>query len=67
MTTPSTNTPRLDHLFSSSAARLDRWRELNAKAQTWAAGPRGNGRAAVDAALADVARSKTFLPTPDCN
>jgi len=29
--------PRLDHFFSSSAARLDRWRELNAKRQTWAA------------------------------
>ncbi|AOB33659.1 decarboxylase [Bordetella sp. H567] len=32
---------QLDHLFANSAARADRWRDLNAKAQTWAAQARG--------------------------
>ncbi len=33
MTSPTSGTTHLDHFFSSSAARLDRWRELNARAQ----------------------------------
>src|SRR5512147_872917 len=37
MTTPTPTGTHLDHFFSASAARLDRWRELNAKAQAWAA------------------------------
>ena len=37
MATTSTAAQSLDHFFSSSAARVDRWRELNAKAQAWAA------------------------------
>jgi arginine decarboxylase len=44
----------LDNFFATSAARLDRWRELNARAQVWAAEARGGnprgGRAAVEAA-----------------
>ena len=55
-------------LFSSSAARLDRWRELNAKAQTWAAearsGKRGGGRAATEAALAEVRALEDFFAFP---
>ncbi len=58
MATASSGASNLDHFFSSSAARLDRWRTLNAKAQAWAADARGGrpggGRAAVEAALAEV-------------
>ena len=58
----------MDHFFSSSAARLDRWRELNAKAQTWAAearsGKRGGGRAATEAALAEVRALEDFFAFP---
>jgi arginine decarboxylase len=49
MTTTSTATKNVDHFFSSSAARMDRWRELNAKAQAWAADARGNKSIAADA------------------
>ena len=63
-----TNTPRLDNFFATSAARLDRWRELNAKAQVWAAEARsGNsrgGRAAVEAALAEVRPLEDFFAYP---
>jgi arginine decarboxylase len=60
--------PHLDHFFSSSAARLDRWRELNAAAQTWAAEARGrgtrSGRAAVEAALTEVRPLEDFFAYP---
>ena len=64
----TTTAQNLDHFFSSSAARLDRWRELNAKAQTWAAearsGKRGGGRAATEAALAEVRALEDFFAFP---
>src|SRR3954468_4755515 len=64
----SDKTPRLDHFFSASAARLDQWRELNAQAQTWAAETRSNkpagGRAAVEAALAVVTSMEDFFAYP---
>jgi arginine decarboxylase len=55
---------QLDHFFSTSAARMDRWRELNAKAQTWAAAPQGDGRAAVEAALVGVIAIEDFFAYP---
>ena len=55
---------QLDHFFSTSAARMDRWRELNAQAQTWAAAPQGDGRAAVEAALAAVRDIEDFFAYP---
>ena len=68
MASATTSTPPLDHFFSHSAVRLDRWRELNARAQAWAAGARsgkpGNGRAAVEAALADVHALEGFFAYP---
>ena len=68
MATTSTTAQNLDHFFSSSAARLDRWRELNAKAQAWAAearsGKRGGGRAATEAALAEVRALEDFFAFP---
>ena len=64
----TTTAQNLDHFFSSSAARLDRWRELNAKAQAWAAearsGKRGGGRAATEAALAEVRALEDFFAFP---
>ncbi|OWT75536.1 MULTISPECIES: decarboxylase [unclassified Achromobacter] len=44
MNTESAGDQHLDHLFSNSAARMDRWRDLNAKAQAWAAETRSGGR-----------------------
>src|SRR5215203_3581683 len=68
MATTSTTGQNLDHFFSSSAARLDRWRELNAKAQGWAAearsGKRGGGRAATEQALTDVRALEDFFAFP---
>src|SRR6266850_2497882 len=65
---PGREASRLDHFFSSSAARLDRWRELNAKAQTWAAearsGKPGAGRSAVEAALAQLRALEDFFAYP---
>jgi len=59
---------QVDHLFSSSAARLDRWRELNSKAQTWAAGTRAGkgreGRSTVESALAEVRALESFFAYP---
>jgi len=58
MATSTHTAANVDNFFASSAARFDRWRDLNAKAQTWAAGARGanarSGRAAVETALAQV-------------
>ena len=68
MATTSPTAQSVDHFFSSTAARLDRWRELNAKAQTWAAearsGKRGGGRAATEAALAEVRALEDFFAFP---
>src|SRR6187549_2670224 len=68
MATTSPGVQNLDHFFSSSAARLDRWRELNAKAQAWAADARSGksrgGRSAVEAALADVRGLEDFFAFP---
>src|SRR5689334_14864846 len=68
MATAPTSAPTLDHFFSSSAARLDRWRALNAKAQAWAADSRGgrsaSGRAAVEAALGEVRPLEDFFAFP---
>ena len=68
MATTSPAAQNVDHFFSSSAARLDRWRELNAKAQAWAADARsgkpGGGRAAVEAALAEVRALEDFFAYP---
>ena len=67
MTTETPSVTHLDHFFSTSAARLDRWRELNAKAQAWAAdahsGKRG-ARAAVEAALAELRALEDFFAFP---
>jgi arginine decarboxylase len=68
MASSTSNLTKVDNFFSSSAARFDRWRELNAKAQTWAAAARSGsarpGRAAVEAALADVRPLEDFFAYP---
>src|SRR5215213_2718554 len=64
MTTQKTSAEPLDHFFSASAARMDRWRELNAKAQAWGAAPQGDGRASVEEALANVRAMEDFFAYP---
>lgn len=60
--------PHLDNFFMTSSIRLDRWRELNASAQTWAANTRagklGKGRAEVDAALEELRPLEDFFAFP---
>jgi arginine decarboxylase len=62
------STAHLDNFFATSSARLDRWRELNARAQVWAAEARGGnprgGRAAVEAALSEVRPLEDFFAYP---
>ncbi len=64
----TTNQLPLDHLFSTSAARNDRWRELNAAAQTWAAdfsaATKKKGREAVESALAMVRPLEDYFAYP---
>jgi arginine/lysine/ornithine decarboxylase len=68
MATQTPGATHLDHFFSTTAARLDRWRELNAKAQTWAAeaerGKQRDGRAAVEAGLVDLNALEDFFAYP---
>ena len=68
MTNQTPSVTHLDNFFSTSAARLDRWRELNAKAQTWAAeaqsGKSRDGRAAVEAALVELHALEDFFAYP---
>jgi arginine decarboxylase len=68
MTTETRTVAHLDHFFSTSAARLDRWRELNAKAQAWAAdaqsGKARGGRAAVESALVELHALEDFFAYP---
>jgi arginine decarboxylase len=58
----------LENFFMTSALRLDRWRELNASAQTWAAQAHGgdlcSGRAAVEADLKEVLPLEDFFAYP---
>mgnify|MGYP003501957185 CR=1 FL=1 len=63
MASEKKQSPRLDYLLAASSARMDRWRELNARALAWAAGARGE-RAAVEAALAEVLPLEDFFAYP---
>ncbi|MGE6916482.1 decarboxylase [Achromobacter kerstersii] len=67
--TRHTNPPQhLDHLFSNSAARSDRWRDMNAKAQAWAAeerlGKRHSQGAPVQEALAELRALESYFAYP---
>ena len=68
MKSKSTSSQSVDHFFSSSAARLDRWRELNALAQAWAAnarsGKNATGRAEVEAALMELRPLEDYFAFP---
>jgi len=63
MTSESQQTPRLDHLLSTSSARFDLWRELNAITEAWAAGANGE-HAAVKAAMARLVAMEDFFAFP---
>jgi arginine decarboxylase len=67
MSDEHTSGEQLDHLFSNSAARMDRWRDLNARAQAWVATMRdsaGQGRASVQEALAAVRPMEAYFAYP---
>ena len=68
MTAHTKKAAHLDNFFMTSSMRLDRWRELNASAQTWAAEARNGkphkGRAEVDAALEEVRPLEDFFAYP---
>ena len=68
MTSDTNDHRQLDHLLSNSAARLDRWRDLNAKAQAWAAEVRcartGAGAGPVQEALADLRPMESYFAYP---
>lgn len=68
MSSQGKNKPHLDNFFMTSSIRSDRWRDLNAKAQTWAAEARGpkahSDRAAVEAALEEVRPLEDFFAYP---
>ncbi|HUG56665.1 MAG TPA: decarboxylase [Candidimonas sp.] len=68
MTSEANGSQHLDHLFSNSAARLDWWRDLNAKAQIWAAEARsGKSRLAgapVKEALAALLPIESYFAFP---
>lgn len=68
MATETYEGQNLDHLFSISAARLDRWRELNAKAQTWAAemrsGKGAGGAGPVQEALNALRPMESYFAYP---
>ncbi|CAB3629948.1 aminotransferase class I/II-fold pyridoxal phosphate-dependent enzyme [Achromobacter marplatensis] len=62
------NGSHLDHLFSNSAARLDRWRDLNAQAKRWAAQARAGksqgGAVPVQEALAGLRAMEAYFAYP---
>src|SRR3989454_1139431 len=55
---------RIDRLFSTGEARLDRWYKLVFAAQAWAAKHDEGGRTAVEAAFADLRPAESFFGYP---
>lgn len=68
MTNDMNSNRQLDHLFSNSAARLDQWRDMNAKAQAWAAearsGKSARGAESLLKALAALRPMETYFAFP---
>ncbi len=68
MTSEANGSQHLDHLFSNSAARLDWWRDLNAKAQAWSAvarsGESGLAGTQVKEALARLRPLESYFAYP---
>src|SRR5438876_231682 len=55
---------RIDRLFSTGEARLDRWYKLTFAAQAWAAKHDEGGRTAVEAAFAELRPAESFFGYP---
>src|SRR5438034_1716747 len=55
---------RIDRLFSTGEARLDRWYKLVFAAQAWAAKHDEGGRTAVEAAFAELRPAESFFGYP---
>jgi arginine decarboxylase len=64
MSVVSRDPERVDRLFSTGEARLDRWYALSRAADAWAAKPTKSGRATVEAALAELKPSESFFGYP---
>src|SRR5438128_1182433 len=55
---------RIDRLFSTGEARLDRWYKLTFATQAWAAKHDEGGRTAVEAAFAELRPAESFFGYP---
>ena len=55
---------RIDRLFSTAEARLERWYALVSVAQAWAVKPDRAARAAVEVALAELRPAESFFAYP---
>src|SRR5262245_15216555 len=64
MSAKSQDPERIDRLFSTGEARLDRWYALALAAQAWAAKPTTAGRAAAEAALGALRAAESFFGYP---
>jgi len=58
------NPERIDRLFSTAEARLERWYKLVSAAQAWGVKPDKAGRAAVETALAELRPAESFFGYP---
>ena len=55
---------RIDRLFSTGEARLDRWYKLTFATQAWAAKHDEGGRTAVETAFAELRPAESFFGYP---
>jgi arginine decarboxylase len=64
MKTGASSPARVDRLFSTGEARLDRWYQLTLAAQGWAARKDKGGRGATEAAYAELRAAESFFGYP---
>src|SRR5881397_2591865 len=64
MTSVAPNAERIDRLFSTAEARLERWYTLVSTAQAWAVKSDKAGRVAVETALAELRPAESFFAYP---
>ncbi len=64
MKSAAPHSERIDRLFSTAEARLERWYALVSVAQAWAVKPDRAARAAVEVALAELRPAESFFAYP---
>src|SRR2546426_1144001 len=64
MTSVAPNAERIDRLFSTAEARLERWYTLVSTAHAWAVKSDKAGRVAVETALAELRPAESFFAYP---